>query len=365
MNKKIIIIILFFLLLPLISLAQEKPDSVFYAKAFVKEIKETRMEEEINGIKQIAYKQEVILKILSGELKNREFTFINEITNNPLDIKLSQGDKIIVNIEKYKDQEHKIFIVDYYRLPGLAALIVIFLLFLIIIGGRQGFKTVLSLIFSIFLIFYILIPKILTGSNPLILAFLISIFITLIALLFISGWQKKTLIAILGTLGGLIIAVLISFLFTKLTYLTGLSTEEARTLFYKYPKIDPRGVFFSGIIIAALGAVMDVAMSIASSLNEIKSATQKISFAKLFKAGIQVGKDIMGTMSNTLIFAYVGVSLPLLLLYKDFGSTYRNFINLNFVADEIIRSIGGSIGLIAVIPITALIGAFLYTKDKK
>ena len=110
---------------------------------------------------------------------------------------------------------------------------------------------------------------------------------------------------------------------------------------------------------------MDVAMSIASSLTEIKEAKPEISFKKLFTSGIKVGKDIIGTMSNTLIFAYVGVSLPLLLLFQQFGDSYKIFLNLDFIADEIVRSIGGSIGLIAVIPLTSFIGAFLYSKSKK
>ncbi|MBD3359769.1 MAG: YibE/F family protein, partial [Candidatus Buchananbacteria bacterium] len=230
--------------------------------------------------------------------------------------------------------------------------------------GSQGVKTVISLILSIILIFKILIPQTLSGTDPILIALIISIAIAIITLTFIAGFNKKAFIAILGTLGGLLIAIIISFIFAKLTYLNGLSTEEARTLFYKFPDIDPQGVFFAGIIIAALGAVMDVAMSIASSLTEIKQANPHINFSKLFKSGINVGKDIMGTMSNTLIFAYVGVSLPLLLLYTEFGDSYINFINLDFITDEIVRSIGGSIGLITVIPITSLLAAFLYSKKK-
>lgn len=371
--NKILFLTLLLSLIPLSGFAQEpttpiepeKPIEVFYAKALVKDIQEIQKQEQIDQAIKTITQQELTLLILNSKLADQEFKIINEITNNPLDIKLKQGDKIIINIEEYSEDNYKIFIIGYYRLPAILGLISLFILFLILLGGKQGLKTVISLIFSIFLIFKFLIPQILNGTNPLILALIISVLIAFITLILIAGLNKKALIAILGTLGGLIIAIIISYLFAKLSYLNGLSSEEARTLFYKFPEINPEGIFFAGIIIAALGAVMDVAISIASSLTEIKEANPQANFNRLFKSGIKVGKDIIGTMSNTLIFAYVGVSLPLLLLYTEFGDSYINFLNLDFITDEIVRSMGGSIGLIAVIPITALLGAILYSQTKK
>jgi uncharacterized membrane protein len=363
----------FFILLILITILfspsycfaqEEKPINVFYAKALVTDIETKTISQIINETTNVTSQQELTLKILNSKLADQEFKIINEITSNPVDIKLADNDKILVSIEEYPDNNYKIYITGHYRLNGILLLIGLFILLLIILGGKQGFKTVISLILSIILIFKVLIPQTLAGTNPVLIALIISIAIAIITLFLIAGFNKKSFIAILGTLGGLIIAIIVSYIFAKLTYLNGLSTEEARTLFYKFPEINPQGIFFSGIIIAALGAVMDVAMSIASSLTEIKTAKPEISFSQLFKSGINVGKDIMGTMSNTLIFAYVGVSLPLLLLFAEFGDNYTNFINLDFIADEIIRSIGGSIGLITVVPITALLAAFLYSKKK-
>ncbi len=355
-----------FITIPFFCLAQEqqKPIDEFYTLAQVIKLENIPIEEKTDGVTQVISKQQVTLKILKGKLKNQEFKLINEITTNPVNLELKQGDKILVNVEEYPDENYQIYITDFYRFNGLLLLILLFSVLLILIGGQQGFKTILSLIISILLIFLFLIPKTLAGYNPLILALIIALVVTIITLILISGFNKKTLIAILGTLGGLIIAVIISILFSKLSHLTGLSTEEARSFSFKHPEINPQGIFFASIVIGALGAVMDVAMSIASSLTEIKTANLKMSFYQLFKAGIRVGKDIMGTMTNTLIFAYVGASLPLLLLYADFGGSYFNFINFDFIADEIVRSLGGSIGLIMVIPITAFIGSFLYSRKK-
>jgi len=340
-----------------------EPLNEFYAQAEVLKINDIKVEEK-DLTTQVVLKQEVKLKILNTKLKNQEFTLINEVSTNPLDIKLSQGQKILVNIEEFENEQYQVYIVGYYRITGIILLTILFVVLLILLGGKQGFKTVISLIISILLIFKILIPQILNGQNPLLISLIISLLVAIITLFLIAGVNKKALIAILGTLGGLIFAILISYIFVRLTYLNGLASEEARILFSKFPQINPEGILFSGIIIAALGAVMDVAMSIASSLSEIKNNNKDISFIQLFNSGIRVGKDIIGTMSNTLIFAYVGVSLPLLLLYEQFGDSYLNFINLDFITDEIVRSLGGSIGLIAVIPITAILGAFLYRSKK-
>jgi len=364
-KKTLIIIFLACLFIPIAVFAQEQPIDIFYAKALVTKVESKTITEKIDNVTNVTTQQEINLKILNSKLANQEFQIINEITNNPLDIELNTNDKILVSIEEFSDNNYKIFITGYYRLNGILLLTGLFIILLIILGGKQGFKTVISLILSILLIFKVFIPLTLSGFNPILIALIISVAIAIITLFLIAGFNKKSLIAILGTLGGLIVAIIVSYIFAKLTYLNGLSTEEARTLFYKFPEINPQGIFFSGIIIAALGAVMDVAMSIASSLTEIKTAKPEINFSKLFKSGMNVGKDIMGTMSNTLIFAYVGVSLPLLILYTKFGDNYINFINLDFITDEIIRSIGGSIGLITVVPITAIIGAFLYSQVKK
>jgi len=346
------------------TLEPELPIDNFYATAIVQEINDVTKKDELSEAITVTTQQEVVLKILNTKLKDREFTIINEVTTNPVDIKLEPGNKIIVNIDEFNNENYQIFIIGHYRLNSIILLVSLFLILLILLGGKQGLKTVISLVISFLLIFKLLIPQVLNGFNPLILALIVSLAVAIITLVLIAGLKKKALIAICGTIGGLIFAVLISYIFAKLTNLNGLSSEEARTLFYKLPEINPYGIFFAGIIIAALGAVMDVAMSIASSLNEISQLNKSAGFNKLFKSGINVGKDIIGTMSNTLIFAYVGVSLPLLLLYQHFGDSFTNFLNLDFITDEIVRSLSGSIGLIAVIPITAFIGAYLYKNNK-
>ncbi|MBD3360035.1 MAG: hypothetical protein GF365_05015, partial [Candidatus Buchananbacteria bacterium] len=187
--KKIIISIIFIsLLLPIFCLAQEQPApteptqpiDIFYARALVKDIQEIQKQEQLDGTTQVITQQEVTLVILNTKLADQEFTIINEVTTNPLDIKLTKGDKLIVNIEEYSNNEYRIFITGYYRLNGILLLIGLFLLLLIILGGSQGVKTVISLILSIILIFKILIPQTLSGTDPILIALIISIAIAII-----------------------------------------------------------------------------------------------------------------------------------------------------------------------------------------
>jgi uncharacterized membrane protein len=191
----------------------------------------------------------------------------------------------------------------------------------------------------------------------------VAIISTTITFVLISGFTKKAAAATVGTAGGVLIAALISMIVGRAAHLTGMSSEEAQMLMYipQNIKFNFRDLLFTGIIIGALGAVMDVAMSIASSLEEIKKSNPSISMSKLIKSGISIGRDIMGTMSNTLILAYTGASVPLLLLFMAYNMSYTKIINLDLIATEFVRALSASIGLILAIPLTALAAGMLFS----
>lgn len=373
MRFKILFIIILFLIIlglsPIFILAQEKEiKATYYEKALILDIEEiTRQLTEtdpnfIPGSQGIIAIQNIKLKILSGKFKGQEKNLENEIYVNPLNLKIKKGDKVIVYLEEFETGDLGIQVHDYYRLPQQFLLIGFFLILLLVIGKNKGLRAILSLIISIFLIFKIFIPQVLIGVNPIGLALIISAIITVITLLFIAGFKKKTLAAILGTWGGLLTATILAIVFGNLSRLTGLSSEEARILLSEF-SLDFKGLLFSGIIITALGAVMDVAISVASGMAEIKKVQPEISRKKLIKSGMEIGRDIIGTMSNTLIFAYVGTSIFVLLLFFQYGESYLKFLNFDFVAEEIIGALSGSTGLILTIPLTAII--FGYFEAKK
>lgn len=337
-------------------------DASTYEKALVLEV----LEENIND-ENVETMQLVKLEVLTGEHKGKTFNVENVQSGHPVyDIPVKKGDKVMVFVEETEDGNIEVNISDYIRSNYIVILIIGFILVLLLIGKIKGLKTIVTLVFTMFMIFKVLLPMILRGYNPVFITILISSIITIVTMIIISGLSKKTLAAILGTVSGVLIAGLLAFIIGTKVRLTGLSSEEAVMLMYIPQNINFnfRELLFSGILLGTLGAVMDVSMSIASSIEEINKANENLSMKELLLSGMNVGKDIMGTMSNTLILAYTGSTVPLMLLFMAYETSLIRIINMDIIATEIIRSLAGSIGLILAIPITAIIAAMLVKRSK-
>jgi uncharacterized membrane protein len=209
-----------------------------------------------------------------------------------------------------------------------------------------------------------MLPLILKGFNPIGASSLSAAVITILTFAIVAGVNTKSLSAIFGTLCGVLSASLIAYVTGSLANLTGLSSDEATMLVYIPQNIefDFMGLLFAGIIIGTLGAVMDVAMSISSAMYEMKSINPEMTTGKLVKSGFNIGRDIMGTMTNTLILAYTGSSIFLMLVFLAYETTVIRIINMDVIATEIIRAVSGSIGIILSIPATVLLSAFLLNK---
>ncbi|MCC6564029.1 YibE/F family protein, partial [Candidatus Uhrbacteria bacterium] len=246
----------------------------------------------------------------------------------------------------------------YDRRAAMFWLLVLFVVTLVFLSGWQGLKVAFSMAVSIAMIGYILIPLFLRGANPVPVAIVLSGIFTLFTAGFTTGWNRKAVVTAVGTMGGALVAYLISIVFADWARLSGLSTEEDRSFFQKNPTLNPRGLLFAGIIIAAVGVLEDVAVSISSSVSEVRRHHPRATFKELFVSGMVVGREHMGALANTLIFAYVGASLSSLLLYSQFGGSWLKFINFDSVTDEVIRSLAGTIGLVFTVPITALLAAW-------
>ena len=311
--------------------------------------------------------QDVKLKITSGKYKNKVVDIENHLSDNTFyNIIVKKGDKVVVSIEESGDEHLNVSIADYSRQNHIFYLAIIFIALIIIIGRKKGLKAVLSLGITMFAILKILLPMMLKGKNPIPITIIISIGITLITMFIISGINNKSIAAILGTSGGVLIAGLIAYYVGNKAKLTGLSSEEAMMLTYIPQKVNFNfnSLLFSGIILGSLGAVMDVGISISSSMEEVYNANKNLTRKELFSAGMNVGKDVMGTMTNTLILAYTGSSIPLLLLFMAHETSIIKILNLDIIATEVIRSIAGSIGLVLTIPLTAFISSLLISGYK-
>lgn len=309
----------------------------------------------------IVGKQLVLVEILSGEYRGLIKETENILPGNPrYDILVHEGDEVLLVIN---DEEGviQVYITDFARDRGVYILVALFILALIIIGGVRGLKALFSLVLTVFFLFRILLPLVLRGYNPLQLTILITIALIVIILLIIGGWNKKTAAAIIGTAGGVFLAGILAFYFGNFVNLTGLSTDEAQMLLHLGDaELDFRGVLFAGMIIGALGAIMDIGISIASTLEEIKKNNPFMELPQLFSSGMNVGRDIMGTMTNTLILAYVGGTMPLIMLLMNFQPSILRIINMDLIATEIVRAMAGSVGLVISIPLTAFMGALLF-----
>lgn len=303
-------------------------------------------------------KQSVEVKILTGSHKGEKAIIDNMLMGNPAyDINLKKGDKVILHVEQADGGDVNFFIADKQRVSVLYALAGLFFVLVLFIGRKKGLFSLISILVTLGLIFWGLTPLILNGFNPILATVLICILASIIAIYLVGGLNSKSSAAILGTVLSLIIGGVLSILSIKFAYLTGFSSEESMFLFSAHPDLNFVGILASAMIIGALGAVMDIGMSISSTVNELFSSNSEMGVSELFACGMNVGKDIIGMMANTLILAYLGGSLALVLLSSNID--LQKFFNLNQVATEISSALIGSIAIVLCVPITAVISAYL------
>lgn len=309
------------------------------------------------------------LLILDGELKGQHRTAVFKGEDDmPGEMRYRVGEKVFVGISSgpMEDSAGSISLYDKDNSWGIILMAILLLAVVVGIGRVKGFFALISLIVTVLLLFFVLIPLTLKGYPPLPVTVLISIVSVLITLPVIAGLRLKTLAAIMGASAGIVLSSFLALVFGWTLHLSGLVTNEMLTVFYASDvAIDLRGLALSGMIIAALGAVMDVCISMASSTAEIYAANPGISRKEAFRSVLTIGTDIMGSMVNTLILAYVGSSLSLILLismrFTPDMPLWMVF-NYNPVLSEIVKSVVGSVGMFSCIPLTALIAVRLYSR---
>jgi uncharacterized membrane protein len=325
-----------------------------YERAIVREVN-LGSEVAPHGLTQ---RKEYTIELLSGSLKGQTRKLSTDLESNPYDLDPAPGDRVVVLIQGDASAGTEvIFLEGFDRRAAILWLVVLFVVTLIVLAGWQGFKVAASIMISILLIGGVLIPAFLKGLNPVPVALALAAVLVSISTVFATGWNRKTLMTIVGTMGGVLVAYGISYIFSNWAHLGGMATEEDRLFFTKNPTLDPRGLLFAGIIIASMGVVEDVAVSISSGIFEVQQANPRLTVKELFRSGMIIGRDHMSALANTLIFAYVGASLSTLLLYTQYGGSWLKFLNFDSVVDEVIRSLSGTIGLTFTVPITAILAA--------
>ena len=355
MKKYFLIILSFLFLLPMFANANESntlPSQV----GIVQNVEYIDLDENsLVNVKQIAE-----IKILTGEFKNKIIELDNMLTGNPYyDIKLKKGNKVILHLED--DGEFIDFSIENIkRSSTLVWLSIIFCALLVYVGKKKGIFSLVSIVITVFLISHFLAPLILMGINPVFATSLVCIMSTALTMYLVGGFNAKSTSATLGAILSLVFAGVLSLLAIKTAYLTGFAGENTMFLYTAHPELDFVAITICTMVLATLGAVMDIAMSIASTINEIFEVDNSKSVKELFKSGMNVGRDVIGTMANTLILVYMGGSLPLILLAENIDM--QKFINLNQVVTEISAALIGSIAIVICVPITAIVTANLTKK---
>lgn len=306
--------------------------------------------------------QIVAVKIMEGahkgEISSAEYVLTVGMNDRYQYPPLKRGNEVLVYVQDNPDGSlSSVQVVEIYRGKYMLYLTISFVLLLVLVGGLKGLKSVISLAVTAVAILKFMLPAIMRGYDPVWISVAVCAVVIIITMLLISGFNRKTLAAVLGTVGGVLAAGAIAIIVGNMAKLTGIGGDESQMLMYIPQNIyfDFKGLLFAGIIIGTMGANMDVGISIASSMDEIRKNNPTIGYKDLIKAGMNVGRDIMATMSNTLILAYTGGALHLMLLLMAYNSSFNEIISWDIISSEILRALAGSIGLVCTIPLTALI----------
>lgn len=255
---------------------------------------------------------------------------------------------------------------DYQRAGGTLAVCAVFCVLLLVFGRMKGLHTLVSLLLTFGAVFLVFLPLVLGGYNIYLSAIAVCIYVIVSTLLLVNGANAKTLVAIAGCSAGVLFAGLLTVLLSATLRLTGMASQEAiylADLGTRNP-VDLKAIVFAGILIGAVGAVMDVAMSLASALWELRETAAAPSFGMLLKSGMNIGRDMMSTMANTLVLAYIGSSLSTVLLLVAYASSLDGLFNREMIITEVLQAVIGSMAILLAIPLTSLIASAVYTRRR-
>ena len=308
--------------------------------------------------------QLLLVEVTTGQYKGQTLQVSNYV--GPLySVPLKVGDSAVLIISTYEDGTHIGTVYEFDRTFGLIIVVLLFFITATIIGGKTGAKSLLGLVITLACLFGILLPALMKGAPTLPTIFLVCTYITIVTLAILGGLQKKTICAMIGTVSGTAAALLFGLFAQMLLRINGMRVSDAEALLQLQQMGIPLGIsglLVGGVVISSLGAVMDVAMGISSSLSEVSTANPSLTCRELFRSGMNIGRDMVGTMTNTLILALLGSDLVLIIYLYSLGLSSNQLISSAYLSIEVISSISSSIGVILSIPLTALFGSIALAK---
>ncbi len=342
-----------------------------YYRAKVLEVGETKVEEFSldDGATTVTNKNILFTALIkSGPYKGESITCVQSVDSmyayQPRDVKA--GDSVLVSLPGYEIEgsDADWIFIEHNRMGTIYLMCGMFLLLILLIGRLKGLSTIISLMFTVLAIFLVYIPAILKGFNVYIMTLIVGIFIIFMSLIIINGWNKKTLCAIVGNIIGVAVSGVLAHIMSRAFGLTGIVDEDYVLLTLMDTPIDLKAIVWGGVLIGSLGAIMDIAMSIASAMKELNDTMRDKTFVRMLKSGMNIGRDAIGTMTNTLILAYIGGALATVLLLVAYNKNILYLFNMEMIIAELLSAIVGSMGILAAVPATALFSAYVYNRKK-
>lgn len=310
--------------------------------------------------------------ILTGKEKGKSFNMTQLLDENspPVPEIVEKGDRILVIYNEPEEENSTVSGWSYggvNHTTGVVLLVLGFFALILVIGRTKGISTIIALAITAATVFLIFIPSVLIGKNIYASTIVISLFVILSSLCLLNGWNKKTLCAVVGNSGGILVTGVLALFINKAFGVTGILNSDYLflTMLEGRVSIDLPALIWGGILIGSLGAVMDVAMSIASAMHELSEQMYEPTFKKLVISGMNIGKDAIGTMTNTLILAYVGGSMATILLFTAYTRDLVLLLNYEMLLVEVIQAVVGSIGILLAVPITVFFSAWVFLKTNK
>lgn len=313
--------------------------------------------------------QRVLLKVLDGDLKDKDIT-IDHGKGFSLDKSqlVSVGDTVLVVKTTNLGDNITYQIADQYRLDKVIPIIIIFFLAILLLSGWKGAGSILGMVISLGVIVKYIVPQILAGSDPLFVSIVGCLVIMVTTIYLAHGFSRKTTIALFSTFIVLVLTGILSALFVQIAHLTGLGSEDAMSLkLGPTANINFKGLLLGGILIGALGVLDDVTTGLSASIFELAKANPRYKFGDLFKSGLAIGQEHISSLVNTLVLAYAGASLPLFIVIVMNPSHYPMTVMLNdgLIIEEVIRTLAGSIGLVSAVPLTTFLACYYVSRLAK
>lgn len=336
-------------------------ESLHYVKGRVVQIKSEVLEQDSLDSSLYLGEQKIIVELLEGDQKGQEITIDNNLSKVH-NIRVTNNQRVIICADTPENAEPYYTVFNYDRSISITMLILVFALVVIVIGGRKGVRALLGVAFSLLTVILFLAQAIYHGFDPIVIGFLTILITTGVSLLLLNGFSRKTAVGLISTLLGVLATGIIFAIFAVFLHLSGYNSDAVEELFLvSYSTgLSIRPLLLVSVLISALGAVMDVAVSLAAALEELVIVNPSLNRMELVKSGLNIGKDMIGTMSNTLILAFAGTALTTMISLMAYGYQFQQLLSSNYMAIEMTQGICATIGVVLTVPIATFISALLF-----